>query len=1322
MHEYDFFTPSKRVTRGITHVAPKFKICESKDLMIRGRDFYAIWDEQKKVWSKKQDTAIRIIDKAVKDYILERKTDDTAIIGDYMWDADSGVIDKWNKYVTKQMRDNYQPLDNKIIFSNQEAKREDFATHQLKYPLQEGSIVNYDELMTTLYSPDERKKLEWAIGAIVTGDSTWIQKFIVIVGDPGTGKSTFFKILRMLFPGYLATINAKALGDSHSSFALEPLKNDPLIAIEDDADLSRITDNTRLNSLVSHEPMTVNEKFKAQYENVFHAFIFLGTNKDVKITDSASGLTRRLIDVTPTGNKIPVDRYNEIMKQIPFELGAICYHCKKVYVNNKKKYNNYVPVRMLRATNLIYNFLEEYYEELILKNDGCRFHELWNAYNTYCDLSKVQYSHTRQEFKNELRPYFKEYFSTYEYEPGRNCQGYFKGFKYEKLGINLVEEEDEKEEIPDWLRMDTTNSNLDIFCSELPAQYANDKEIPTKKWENVTENLSQIDTTKLHYLKVPTNLIVIDFDIRNENGEKDKQANIEAAKQFPPTYAEWSKSGAGIHLHYIYDGDVSKLSSVFDNNIEVKVFTGNSSLRRKLIGCNTLDISTINSGLPLKGDKEMVNGNGLSCEKAIRTFIKRNLNKEYHNYTAPSVQFIYSKLNECYENEELRYDVSDLRQAVYLFACNSSNQSSKCIELVEQMKWKSKCFETDDVLPQSKIENKPIIFYDIEIFPNVFMLCWKYKGAKEKVKMINPSPSDIVELYSSFNLIGFNNRNYDCHMLWAAMMGYSVNQLYELSQHLISDDSLNYKFSEAYNMDYMDVYDISSKKQSLKKWEIELGITHIENAYPWDEPLDPSHWDEVAEYCCNDVDATEAVFNEITSDVITREMISELSGLALINTNRQHITKIIFGNDKNPNLVYTDLSTGISTYTDGTPADRGNDYISVFPSYEFNRFGFDKSIYSEPPTSCKSIYLGVDPSEGGYVYANCGMYENVVTFDVASMHPASIIALNKFGKYTKLYSDIRQARIYIKHGEFEKVMGMFDGKLDKYLTDDSFAEDLSTSLKLILNSTYGFCSAAFANAFKDPRDVDNIVAKRGALFMITLRKKVQELGYTVVHCKTDSIKVANPDDFISKFIFDFGKSYGYEFEVESRYRKICLVNGSTYIALKKGKDGNWHWEAKAAEFAHPYVFKTLFSKEAIAIEDMIEVKSVKAAMYLDMNEAYPELHEQEKQLEKLSKKLTNPEEDEDYISLKKEIERKHEYHFLGRIERFVPIKPGYGGGELLVKRGDKYAAVSGTKGYRWLTYNDGITKDMIDMTYFRKLVDDARATISKFGDVDTFIA
>ena len=99
-----------------------------------------------------------------------------------------------------------------------------------------------------------------------------------------------------------------------------------------DGDLSRIENNTILNSIVSHESIQINAKFKSKYEFKSNCFMFMASNKPVMITDAYSGIARRLIDIRPTGNKINGKKYNELMKNIEFELGAIAHHCLQVYI------------------------------------------------------------------------------------------------------------------------------------------------------------------------------------------------------------------------------------------------------------------------------------------------------------------------------------------------------------------------------------------------------------------------------------------------------------------------------------------------------------------------------------------------------------------------------------------------------------------------------------------------------------------------------------------------------------------------------------------------------------------------------------------------------------------------------------------------------------------------------------------------------------------------------------------------------------------------------------------------------------------------------
>ena len=902
----DFLMISTRSTkRGVIEIYPKFIIKKSSDLMIRGGDFYAIWIEERGLWSTDEQDALILIDKYLDEYAEENKGKFEAQVRVmHMWDAESGMIDTWHKYCQKQMRDSFHQLDDTLIFANTKVSKKDYSSKRLPYPLEKGDISAWDKLISTLYSPEERHKIEWSIGAIVTGDSKNIQKFMVFYGSAGTGKSTILNIIQKLFEGYYSVFDARALGSSSNSFALESFKSNPLVAIQHDGDLSRIEDNTRLNSLVSHELMTVNEKFKAAYSNRFNAFLYMGTNKPVKITDAKSGIIRRLIDVTPTGEKLSRVEYHDVTKRVNFELGAIAKHCEEVYREDPGAYDDYVPVSMLGASNDFYNFVLDSYFTFKEQVD-VPLKSAWELYKTYCDEANVPYPFSKRIFKEELKNYFTDYKDRYTVNDVRMRSVYI-GFRADKFEDEEKKEEVEKPKIK-LIEFNSTESMFDKECGEYPAQYATSKGTPTKKWDNVTTTLNDINTSELHYVKVPENHIVIDFDIPDENGEKSLEKNVEEASKWPPTYAEFSKSGKGVHLHYIYTGDPKKLSAIYSDHIEVKVYSGKSSLRRKLTKCNNLPIAKISSGLPLKGEDKVVNFEAIKTEKGIRTLIKKNLKKEIHPGTKPSIDFIHKILDDAYKSD-LKYDVSDMKPAVLSFAASSTHQADYCIKLVNKMQFKSE----EPSLPVGSRPEDKIVFYDVEIFPNLFLVNWKYEGEKSPVvRMINPKPAEIEELLK-YKLVGFNCRRYDNHMLYARLMGYNNLQLFNLSQKIITEGKGF--FGEAYNISYTDVYDFAAKKQSLKKWEIELGIHHQELGLPWDQPVPEERWVEVAEYCDNDVIATEAVFNELKGDFMAREILADLAGMTVNDTTNTLTTRIIFGKERHPNLVYTDLATGKQYY------------------------------------------------------------------------------------------------------------------------------------------------------------------------------------------------------------------------------------------------------------------------------------------------------------------------------------------------------------------------------------------------------------------------
>ena len=1241
MDFYEIETIPMRGQAGMMEVRPNFINLSSRDIMLRDGDFVAVWNPKTGLWSKHENDVIDIIDNDVFDYV--KKSGIQNLFPRVCRKDSDGVWRQYRQW-SKNMIDTDHPLDRMPVFKDTILRQEDHVSYRLPYSLEEGEATNWSKLVDTLYDPSERQKIEWTIGSVLTGDCRTIDKFMVFYGDPGSGKSTILNVMQRLFGDFCVPFDSESLALRNNSFALSAFADDPLVAIEHDGDLSRIETNTRLNSIVSNEIQLVNEKFKKPRSMRITTTLIMASNSPVKITDANSGIPRRLLDVSPSGRRLRIDEYTRVMDGVYHELGIIAKHCIDVYRSlGPNYYRNYRSKTMISETNPVFNFVSEMYSDWG-RDNKVTLAKAYSDYKDYADETGIQYRMPRYRFKTELGRYFREFHERVMID-GVHYRSLFIGFQSDKFESREYAPSPVKGDI--WLDLKPgTSSVFDEHFAGCKAQYSSEKGTPQKAWKYVDTTLGGIVPTDEHYVLMPEEYVCIDFDLKGDNGEKDLNANFSAASAWPPTYAETSKSGAGIHLIYRYPVDKDTLAE-YSPGIEIKRFRGNASLRRRLSLHNGRGIEDYPGDLPAKAPK-MINKKHVQDENHLRSLIAKALRREVHANTAPNVDFIKSILDEAYESG-ITYDVTDSRNAVTAFAMSSTNQSDRCLKMVQQMH-----FMSEDKSEVANEGNGRIAFYDVEVFPNLFVVCYKIKDQSNVRFLVNPSAKAVKSLFD-LRLIGFNNRKYDNHIMYAASLGYSNAELFEISQRIINNEK-NATFREAYNLSYTDIYDFSTKKQSLKKWEIELGLKHQENNLPWDQPVPEDQWDDVVEYCKNDVEATEIVFEHLASDWGARKILAELSGLSVNDTTNQHTCALVFGKERRPDkskFVYTDLS-------------------EIFPGYTFDKFK-------------GSSYRGEDPGEGGYVYSEPGYYENVALLDVASMHPTSIEQLNLFGPYTQRYSELKQARVAIKHKDMDALSRLFDGRLVE-IAKNYDLDELGKALKIPINSMYGLTSAKFDNPAWDPRNVDNIVAKRGALFMIDLKHYVQdELGLTVAHIKTDSIKIpgATPDD-IQKVV-GFAKRYGYDFEHEATYAKMCLVNKAVYIA-KYAFPHEGEWTATGKQFQEPYVFKKLFSKEPIEFEDYVQTKQVKTAMYLKFPDGAK--------------------------------------HFVGKVGAFVPIKPDRGGAELLRmnSEGEIKDAVVGTKGYRWKEAE--MVRFMhqeqdVDTSYAEMLADEAKQAIEQFVDLET---
>jgi hypothetical protein len=419
------------------------------------------------------------------------------------------------------------------------------------------------------------------------------------------------------------------------------------------------------------------------------------------------------------------------------------------------------------------------------------------------------------------------------------------------------------------------------------------------------------------------------------------------------------------------------------------------------------------------------------------------------------------------------------------------------------------------------------------------------------------------------------------------------------------------------------------------------------------------------EYCVNDVEGTEKTFADREQDFVARQILAELSGLPVNAPTAKHTAKIIFGNDRNPvsSFVYTDLS-------------------EQFPGYKFEMG--------------KSSYRGEDPGEGGYVYAEPGHVRQRRPSGRRVDAPDQLIEPQHVrGLHTELQAAARRSDWPSSEATTPRLARCWTVGWRHICRTRVRPRRCRTRLKIVINIVYGLTSAKFDNPFRDNRNKDNIVAKRGALFMIDL-KQLSKTGHDC-RCTSRPTRSRSRCDQAGHQL-RHGVRQGLRLRLRARgnVRRI-LSRQRRRLYRSAGQRQDAKWTAVGAQFQHPYVFKTLFTKEEVGFADLVETKQVtKGAMYIDFEG--------------------------------REEPTRDQMQFIGRFGSFIPVtaESGLGGTLYRVSEEDKRYAVTGTKGYLWMesalaAHQWPEISESIDWRYYEGMAEDAITAIDFWGPFEHFV-
>ncbi len=510
--------------------------------------------------------------------------------------------------------------------------------------------------------------------------------------------------------------------------------------------------------------------------------------------------------------------------------------------------------------------------------------------------------------------------------------------------------------------------------------------------------------------------------------------------------------------------------------------------------------------------------------------------------------------------------------------------------------------------------------WDIECYPNLFLICAKNVETKErKTYQVSPLGDDRISIANWLKndveeMVGFNSINYDYPMLhyaltdlWSLKGREFCERLHKHSKDLIRGKNM-YLDETDYIRKQIDLFKINhfdnkAKMTSLKLLEFNLKLDNIQELpYNPEVALQPSEIKEVIEYCDNDVDATELVYNATLSEIELREKLSPQYGIDFTNYNSTKIgeniliSKIIkeLGEHKVYRKYMTDRGERLEIIN--TPRESIALKDVIFDYVTFTTKPFKKllewfkskviidtnGVFSNIPVEELKVIEGYYATEklawnatkeqmvmqkmintkNELKTLNIKQFNLQYDFGVGGLHacvPPGIYESDD--EYTIIDVDVTsfypnlaiKNKIYPKHygPEFCDIYESIYKERKKYNKKQFPAENLA--LKLSLNGAYGKSNSSYSALYDPFLTMSITINGQMSLLMLSERFHCEIPDIQTLQVNTDGTTVRVKRKYVSKLyeICRRWESYTKLQLEDVVYKKMIIKDVNNYISLKE---------------------------------------------------------------------------------------------------------------------------------------------------------------------------
>lgn len=449
-----------------------------------------------------------------------------------------------------------------------------------------------------------------------------------------------------------------------------------------------------------------------------------------------------------------------------------------------------------------------------------------------------------------------------------------------------------------------------------------------------------------------------------------------------------------------------------------------------------------------------------------------------------------------------------------------------------------------------------------------FLTCVKIKETGERFAFWHDKRGHTVKLEKmlqrkDLTWVGFNSENFDRPLIAAAVEGHDETNLKIIAQDIVDNQMNSWKTYREYGLEFLEYDHIDLKEvppgvmMSLKTYEGRMHSPTLQDM-PFDHTEeifdDPKKRKIVENYCWNDIDETERLFDTVRKEIDLRIALGETYDLDLRSKSDAQAAEAILkkqvgiknGEKFVPRAVHYTAPEFIKTDS--------LEIIQLIDNLEHTEFVINRANGSpilpewmgKPFTLAQGVYkfgLGGLHSQHdiNYYDESDDKYE-ISDIDAASYYPNIML---RAGLAPTLGGN--KGELFL--GEYQSI---YDQRIGAKRADD---KRTSNTLKIVLNGTFGKLGSIYCSFYAP--ELMLAVTITGQLNLLCLIYDLEQIpGVKVLSANTDGIMIKYPKKkrtAIIKAVQGNAKCTGFEYE-ETPYSRIGIRDVNNYIAITEERE------------------------------------------------------------------------------------------------------------------------------------------------------------------------